>query len=112
MIRRERKWQRRQTAEAKRPAYYLAPYRSESRAIDRAAWWAWRQADHWITAAEWLAWLRRSGPRTSYVVYGRLTRGKWVPMPRPCISAHWNPSSTRRRGGLPDSARYQRNAFV
>lgn len=79
------------------PGYYKFPMRRPS-VLDQHMALSWDQCSTWITAQEWLAWLRRSGSRRSYSVYGAL--GRWAPRPRPIIHAHMLPWSTRKVSGL------------
>ncbi|AWI89242.1 hypothetical protein C0214_13820 [Methylobacterium sp. DM1] len=102
MTARERRRSRRDAARDLRPAYYVAPYRRPNAEIHPSEAFAWDQSEAWITSAEWLAWLRRSG--RPYLVFRTLPGcRRWAPKSRPCISAHWYPASTRRLGWLPDS---------
>ncbi len=98
MTKRERRIRR---FEIKVPATYKAPLRRPSETWDFAGAIAWDQTTHWITAPEWLAWLRRRGPRRTYVCYGRNSGGKWVPRPRPQIEATIRPMSNLKRSKLP-----------
>lgn len=81
------------------PSYYKGALRKPDRLFDPDAWFAWELSETWMTPSEWLAWLRRRGE--PYKVYGRHTRGRWLPQPRPWIKAHWSPQSTMKRGRLP-----------
>lgn len=65
------------------------------RTFDPYQQFLWDFADHWMTAAEWLSWQRRTG--RPYKVFGRM--GRWTPQVRPQISRlsrlHWNMKNTR-----------------
>lgn len=58
---------------------------------------AWDMSDHWRTASEWLAWIRRKDKRPCY--FGRAQKLHY-PM-RPEVAAHCRPMSNLKRRVLP-----------
>ena len=81
------------------PDYYLAPLRRPSSPTGYISpeQVAWDMCDHWQTAAEWLAWIRRKDGKPRYWGKGQ----KWHYPMRPIITAQRNPTSTMRRSKLP-----------
>jgi hypothetical protein len=97
--RRQRKWDRAQFIHDNCPAYYRGPFRRPSEFTDPLEALAWDETERWMTPREWLDRLRRSG--RPYKVWGNKMPGRWEPMSRPCIRAHFYPASTKRLGFIP-----------
>lgn len=96
MTRREKKERRDAVAFSRRgvPDYFVGPMH-RPRTMDPYDEFLWDFAENWMTAREWLSWLRRSGQ--PYKVFGRM--GRWAPRARPQISRlsalHWSRKNSR-----------------
>lgn len=82
------------------PSYYRAPM-WPSRFMEPVEHIWQEYCDVWITASEWIAWLRRHKKPEYEKVYGRSTGGKWVYRARPMIESSFYLCSTRKERRLP-----------
>lgn len=78
------------------PSHYRAPTWVEWRHKDTIPGIAWDMDRHWLTASEWLAWVRRRDGRKT-----RWDGEKWKYPPRPQIRAGFMPYSTIKTRRLP-----------